>query len=83
MVLGMPLRRVVGQATYATVGNVSAAADFMTALAESFSEQYAMYNLSTQLSTPAEAASASITPAAGGSACLLLAWITFVRTLGA
>ena len=65
-----PLRRVVGQATYIAAGNATAAADFMTALVQSFSEQYAMYNLSTELIT-VNATSAPTTPTAGGTNRLL------------
>ena len=42
----------------------------MTALTQSFSQQYEAYNLVIQLSALSEAASAVTTPTAGGCHCI-------------
>ena len=58
-----PCTRIVGPA--AVAGNSSAAIAFASALNQSFSEQYAGFDLLVQLSTPVSAASAPSTPSAG------------------
>ena len=72
------LHRVVGQATTVAAGNSTAAASFMDALTQSFTEQYAAFNLVTQLSEPVEAVSTPTTPTAGGDHCLLSRFVARV-----
>ena len=56
----------MGQATVGAAGDTSAAANFRAALIDSFDMQYQVYDLLVQLAAPVEAASAPITPPAGG-----------------
>ena len=58
---------IIGQAAYDAAGNSSAAAGFVTALTQAFSEQYEPFDLLIQLSAPVEAVTAPITPPAGKS----------------
>ena len=66
LIVGMSVSRIIGQASQDAVANVSVAAVFVTALTQSFSEQYTAFDLATQLFRRLEAVSASVTPNAGG-----------------